>query len=285
VKRIIWQAFLILFVGAILAMIAFGPRPDVAIPPGRVRISYWEKWNGLEADQAKEIVTRFNETVGKEKNIWVDYVSISEVDRKTLVSTAAGMPPDVSGVWDKQVCQFASMGALEDLGPMAQKRGLTREHFKPVFYDGCTYQGKLYALPSTVFSVALIWNKEVFQQKAKELRAAGLEGDVVFECSGDNRAIGQALALARPAGKVVVVGIPHPDEVCFDSAIPRRRELTLLFSRRSRNTLEEAVRMLAEGRLDLSAVPLRRFSLEQAATALEATEARPGNMLRAMVAP
>ena len=176
-KRIIWQAFLILFVAGILAMLAFGPRPQNAIPPGRVRITYWEKWNGLEGQQAQEIVDRFNATVGAEKGIWVDYISISEIDRKTLVSTAAGMPPDVSGVWDKQVCQFASMGALEDLGPMAQKHGLTREHFKPVFYDGCMYNGKLYALPSTVFSVALIYNKEIFQQKAQELRAAGLDPD------------------------------------------------------------------------------------------------------------
>ncbi len=177
VKRVLWQAFLALFIGGVLYILVFGKRPDMTVPEGRVRITYWEKWNGLEGQQAKDIVDRFNDTVGREKNIWVDYVSISEVDRKTLVSTAAGMPPDVSGVWDKQVCQFASMGALEDLGPMAAQRGLTRERFKPVFYDGCMYQGKLYALPSTVFSVALIYNKEIFQQKAAELRAAGLDPD------------------------------------------------------------------------------------------------------------
>jgi len=119
----------------------------------------------------------------------------------------------------------------------------------------------------------------------RELLDAGLEGDVVFECSGDNRAIGQGLPLVRPAGKMVIVGIPHPDEVCFDSAIPRRHELTLVFSRRSRNTLEEAVKLLAEGRLNLKDFPLRHFALDQATEALEATAARPGDMLRAMVTP
>ena len=119
----------------------------------------------------------------------------------------------------------------------------------------------------------------------EELRALGLEGDLVFECSGDNRAIGQGLPLVRPAGKMIVVGIPHPDEVCFDSAIPRRHELTLIFSRRSRNTLAEGVNLLAEGRLDLSDLPTRTYPLEQAAEALEATAARPGDMLRALVTP
>lgn len=119
----------------------------------------------------------------------------------------------------------------------------------------------------------------------EDLLSAGLEADVVFECSGDNRAIGQALPLVRPSGKLVIVGIPHPDEVCFDSAVPRRRELTLVFSRRSRNTLEEAVGLLASRELDLSGFPLRHYSLAEAAAALEATAERPGDMLRAVVTP
>ena len=57
----------------------------------------------------------FNNTVGKEEGIWVDFVSMSQIDRKTLISTAAGVPPDVAGLWDTQVLQFASMNALEPL--------------------------------------------------------------------------------------------------------------------------------------------------------------------------
>jgi L-iditol 2-dehydrogenase len=120
---------------------------------------------------------------------------------------------------------------------------------------------------------------------AEELRAAGVEADVVFECSGDNRALGQGLPLVRPAGRMIVVGIPHPDEVSFDSAIPRRHELTVTFSRRSRHTLEDGVALLADGRLDLQSFPVRSYTLDQAAEALEATAARPGDMLRAMVTP
>lgn len=176
-KRVLWQGFLILFVGSILWILAFGKRPYSDVPAGCVRITYWEKWTGLEAQQAKDIVNRFNETEGKAKGIYVDYISMSQIDRKTLLSTAAGMPPDIAGVWDSQVALYSAMGALEDLGPMTQRYHLTRDKFKPVFFDGCTYNGKLYGLPSTVFSVALIYNKEVFQKKAAELRAAGLDPD------------------------------------------------------------------------------------------------------------
>lgn len=119
----------------------------------------------------------------------------------------------------------------------------------------------------------------------QELLDAGVEADVVFECSGDNQAVEQAMRLARPAGRVVIVGIPHPDQVTFDSTIPRRRELTVIFSRRSRDTLEAAIELIATGAIDVSALPVRTYALEQTTEAMEATAARPGDMLRAVVQP
>src|SRR3954470_11291940 len=94
------------------AMIAWPRKPRPVIPPGRVEVRYWEKWTGREADQMKQIVDEFNATAGKEKGIWVSYLSVTAVDQKTLLATAAGVPPDVAGVWDNQVAQFAAMGAI-----------------------------------------------------------------------------------------------------------------------------------------------------------------------------
>jgi len=107
--------------------------------------------------------------------------------------------------------------------------------------------------------------------------------DVVFECSGDNEAVEQAMRLVRPGGKVVVVGIPHPDEVTFDSTVPRRKELTVFFSRRSRETLHDCVRLVQSGAVDLTVFPYREFTLAQTADAFEAAAARATGMLRAVV--
>jgi L-iditol 2-dehydrogenase len=119
----------------------------------------------------------------------------------------------------------------------------------------------------------------------QELLNAGIEADIVFECSGDNAALAQAMRLARPAGRVMMVGIPQPEQVSFDASVARRRELTVVFTRRSRDTLTEAVGLAATGRVDLAAFPIRRYSLAQAMAAMEATGARPGDMLRAVVFP
>lgn len=113
--------------------------------------------------------------------------------------------------------------------------------------------------------------------------AGALEADVVLECSGFSGAVEEALELASPGGKVVVVGIPHPETVTFEANRPRRKELTMIFTRRSCDTLQEALALLADGTVNLDATPVRRFSLEQVTEALEATAARPGDMLRAVV--
>jgi L-iditol 2-dehydrogenase len=118
----------------------------------------------------------------------------------------------------------------------------------------------------------------------QELADAGLEFDVVFECSGNHKAFNQALLLAKPAARVIIVGVPHPDDVTFNSVAPRRKELTIIFSRRSRESAQ-AMELLAQGKVDLKAFAVHQFTLEQTQEAFEATAAQPGDMLRAMVIP
>src|SRR5215212_3109234 len=65
-----------------------------------VKVQYWEKWTGDEAAQMRQIVDQFNSTIGREKHIRVEFTSMGEVDQKTLVATAAGVPPDIAGLWE-----------------------------------------------------------------------------------------------------------------------------------------------------------------------------------------
>jgi len=120
---------------------------------------------------------------------------------------------------------------------------------------------------------------------ATTLAAEDFEADVVFECAGFSGAVAQALPLASPGGRVVVVGIPHPERVEFEANVPRRRELTIVFVRRSRNTLEEALQLIASGALHVRDIPVRRFPLERTEEAIVLTGERPGDVLRAVVEP
>lgn len=115
--------------------------------------------------------------------------------------------------------------------------------------------------------------------------ADGSHPPVVFEAAGAATSFAETLPLVRPEGTAVIVGIPEPDEQTFAAHIPRRKELTVRFTRRSRNTLEDCVTLAAEGKVHLEQYPTRHLSLDQAAEAMQAAMDKPGDMLRAIVTP
>ncbi|HWB54739.1 MAG TPA: extracellular solute-binding protein [Tepidisphaeraceae bacterium] len=161
-------------IGGLFLILGSPPRPK-QLPPGFVTVEYWEKWTGNEAAQMQQIVDDFNRTVGQEKKIYVHYMSMSDIDQKTLIATSAGVPPDIAGLWDHQITQFAAMGAIQPLDAMASAHGITAKTYLPVFWKACHYNGHLYALVSTPGTVALIYNKQIFHAAAAKLRAAGLD--------------------------------------------------------------------------------------------------------------
>lgn len=169
-----WIVFTSMAAGG-AALLVFGPRPEPDVPERRVVVTYWEKWTGTEGEQMRRIVDDFNRTVGREKGIHVQYTSISSIHQKTLVATAAGVPPDIAGVWYGQVPQYAALGAITDLTDLAAQRGISAGYYKPVYWEGCQYRGRLYGLISTPWAVALHYNKQALLDHADRLVAEGLD--------------------------------------------------------------------------------------------------------------
>lgn len=164
-----------LMIASAALLLAFGPRPNETVPPGRVVVSYWEKWTADEAAAMKVIVDNFNNSVGAEKNIYVQYVALASVDRKTLTATAAGVPPDVAGLWLRDVVSNGARNSLMPLEDFAAEHGINASQYKKVYWDPLNYEGHLYALPSTPAAVALHYNKRFMYESADKLRALGLD--------------------------------------------------------------------------------------------------------------
>lgn len=157
-------------------LLAVGPRTkSKPVPQDVVVVEYWEKWTGDEGEALQASVDEFNNTVGKEKGIYVKCLSTSGIVQKTLVATAGGVPPDVAGLWDPIIPQLASLDALEPLDELAAAHNITADTYKKVFWDMCRYKGKLYALISTPYCYALHYNTKIFAENADKLRAAGLD--------------------------------------------------------------------------------------------------------------
>ena len=156
-----------------LALIAFGPSGRTGAPPGRTVVTYWEKWTDFEGEAMRRLCGVFNETVGAEKGIYVDYNVTTQIELKTLVAAAGGDPPDLAGLWPDRVSAFASKGALQPLTERAAAAGINAETILPSYYNPCIYHDEMYCVPLTPWSVALYYNRDLFREVADELEAAG----------------------------------------------------------------------------------------------------------------
>lgn len=167
-------ALMVLFFAYLIFLVR--PRNVEEVPDGFTIVEYWEKWNEDEAIQMKIIVDDFNKSPrAQEKKIFVRFMGITGIDGKTRVSTAAGAPPDIAGIWDPQVAQFAAVDGLEPLDDLMKEFGIAPEHYKSCYIKACQYKGKTYALPLTPATIALHWNKRTFLENADKLRAAGCD--------------------------------------------------------------------------------------------------------------
>jgi L-iditol 2-dehydrogenase len=103
---------------------------------------------------------------------------------------------------------------------------------------------------------------------ARRSDPADVTVDVAYEAAGDDGALDDAIAAARPGGRVVLVGIPDGDRSTFHAAAARRKELTLVLCRRMRaDDLPRAIHEAASGRLELSSLVSARYPLHEGAQA------------------
>jgi L-iditol 2-dehydrogenase len=94
-------------------------------------------------------------------------------------------------------------------------------------------------------------------------RTQGKGVDVAIESAWADSSIQQAAETAAPGGRVVLVGIPADDRLSMSHSTGRRKELTLLFSRRMKHTYPAAISLVQDGRVDVQSLISHRFPLSE----------------------
>lgn len=76
--------------------------------------------------------------------------------------------------------------------------------------------------------------------------------DAVFECSGDQAAMDQAVELLKPGGTLLLIGIPGAqNRVSFDINLLRRKEIRIQNVRRQNRCVQRAIDLIAEKAVDV----------------------------------
>lgn len=163
----------------------------------------------------QQVVDQFNSSQDK---IVVEFLSVANVDRKTMVATAGCDPPDVAGLWLYNVYSFADREALLPLDDFIRREGTTpekwAERYEPVYADMCRYRGVTWTLPSTPSSTALHWNKAMF-------RAAGLDPERPPRTLAELDEFAEKLTMRDPqTGAIIQLGFLPQEPNWFAWAYP-----------------------------------------------------------------
>ena len=112
---------------------------------------------------------------------------------------------------------------------------------------------------------------------AGSLADAGIEPDVLLECSGFPPAIGAAIRTVARAGRVVLVGMGG-DEIPLPLAHLQTRELEVTGTFRYANTWPAAIELAASGRVELDALVTGHYPLAEVEQALTAGVRDPASV-------
>lgn len=107
--------------------------------------------------------------------------------------------------------------------------------------------------------------------------------DVVFECAGQQATLDQGVALLKPGGKLVIVGIPREDRVSFHIDSLRRKEIAVINVRRQNDYVQPAIESIANGAIRPDALVTHRFKLEQAQEAFEMVAHYANGVIKVMI--
>lgn len=118
----------------------------------------------------------------------------------------------------------------------------------------------------------------------QSLADAGVEADVLIECSGNQRALKDGIHALQPAATVVAVGMGPGEEASIPLSFIQNREIILTGTFRYANTYADAIALVASGHIDLKPIITGHYTLAEAEQALQATKNDPAN-IKSVVVP
>lgn len=107
--------------------------------------------------------------------------------------------------------------------------------------------------------------------------------NAVFDCSGDQLALDQAIQLLKPGGTFFIVGIPETDRVSFDISLMRRKEITIQNVRRQNECVQPAIDLIGSGRVKSGMLVTHQFSLPDVQRGFETVAAYGDGVIKAVI--
>ena len=181
------------------------PSESGGSPAGPVTLTFWHGYSDAEADSLTALLDEWN---GDHPDIQIEplYVNNDKALQKLTVALQGGEPPDITYQYGSSLPQLAAAPGLMDLTEWVQEPDLEWDDFIPGAQTAATFEGKVLGLPALIDNLAVVYNKELFDD-------AGLDYPSPEWTWDDFRAA--AKALTDPSEKRF--GFSYPMDASEDS--------------------------------------------------------------------
>lgn len=107
--------------------------------------------------------------------------------------------------------------------------------------------------------------------------------DVVYECAGQQDTIDQALMLLKPGGKLMLIGIPREEKLCFSPDLMRRKEISIINVRRQNHCTQKAIDLITQKKVDIDYMITHTFDFDHTAEAFELVAGYRDGVIKALI--
>lgn len=114
-------------------------------------------------------------------------------------------------------------------------------------------------------------------------RTKGRGADIVFEAAGNAKTAALAVHFARRGGRIVMIGLPPEDNFPYPLVSAMAKEIDIFTVFRYANVYPSSIALVAAGRVDTRALVTHHFPLERAEEALQLSDRRADNVIKAVV--
>lgn len=127
-----------------------------------VTITYWQYSFPAKVDEIKRLIEKFEKD---HPNIKVEAQDFPRDDftQKVAAALHAGQGPDLINLYYGWLPQYVENGYLQEIPESYKSVNEIEEYYVPMVQSS-KIDGKYYALPTAVRSLALFWNKELFEE-------------------------------------------------------------------------------------------------------------------------
>ncbi len=111
----------------------------------------------------------------------------------------------------------------------------------------------------------------------------GLGVHVSFEAAGVTETPEQCAQITRPAGRVVLIGIPAEDKITMEASNARRKGLSIMLVRRMMHTYDRSLDLVSRGMVDVKTLVSHKFGLDDVRKAFELVDRYDDGVIKAVV--